>query len=147
MRYLLLLSTALLLSACSATFQAPAVCSDGPSAILDITKGNPTGLDRALLTVNIAALEKHVYTADQAQQFIDQVKGVVNGNISYIGLLDYLNVSTARINKALGLSVILMGDQVPEVAKLGGSKLISACDRELIFKHLAKQEMILSLYK
>jgi len=145
MKLIYFLIIAFLLSGCT-TFQPPEVCDGGPSAILTVTKGNPSGLDRALLILNVAALEKKAYTKDDAVAFIQKVRSRVESGISYVGLLDFLNVNIAQVNKAAGLTVIILGSDVPAVAKLGGTMLISKCDKELILAHLAKQDLIAGMY-
>ena len=145
MRYILVGILAIALMGCS-TFQRPSVCQDANSAILSVAS-NPTGLDRGLLTINILALEKGIYTAEQAQAFIDDVREKVNSGLSYIDLLTYLDFKVAAINKAVGLSLIVLGPDVPAIAQLGGNNLISDCDATLMNLHLDRQELVISFYQ
>lgn len=146
MRYILVVILAIALMGCS-TFQRPAVCQDASSAILSATQDNPTGLDRGLLTVNILALEKGIYTGEQAQAFIDDVREKVNSGISYLDLLAYLDFQIAAVNKAVGLTLIVLGPDVPAIAQLGGNDLVSDCDQKLMNLHLDRQELVISFYR
>jgi hypothetical protein len=152
MKFLKLLILCLVMigvTGCATTFQPPASCEDGAdSFILKVTGDNPTGLDRALLIAQIVALEKvETYNAVKAQEFLEDVRELVNNGVSYLSLLDYLNVGIADLNKAVGLSVIIMGADVPAIAALGGDLPLGACDKELILMELLKQEQIVALYK
>lgn len=144
---LILLPGLLFFSGCAKNYQPPSGCDENQSAILKITKGNPTGLDRALLVVNTAALEKGVYSAEQAEDFLLMVQERIGAGINYIDLLSYLQRSVENVNKMAGLAVIILGPDVPAVAKLGGEQIISACDQELIERHLNKQQLVTNLYK
>ena len=146
MRFILLLVLVVMLSGCAATFQPPTSCVDTKSIILDVTDGNPSDLDRSLLIVNIAALEKGKYSADQAREFLTQARNRINNGISYVGLYTWLSGKTLQVNKAAGLAVIILGEDIPEISQLGGTLLLSRCDKELILAHIAKQESILIFY-
>jgi hypothetical protein len=99
------------------------------------------------MLVNVAALEKGAYTGDQAQKFFANVREKLESGISYVTLLDYLNVNIAGVNKAAGIALIIIGPDVPAIANIGGTKIVSDCDRELMLLHIAKQELLLAFYQ
>ena len=147
MKNLLLLFVVILLSGCAGTFQPSAVCTDGYSAILTVSKGDPTALDRTLLTVNVLGLEKGQYTAADARKFFSDTRNTVNNGISYVALLSKITKDIESVNKLAGISIIILGADVPMIADAGGTNLISDCDKELILNHLAKQELLLAFYR
>ncbi len=128
------------ITGCSATFQAPAVCDGAESIILSATADNPTGLDKALLVVNLAALEKGVYTADQAAAILDEIEGFVSEGVSYFSLKNFLD------KKIAAASVLILGDSVDTIAQTGADKIISDCDKALILAHIENQRAITALY-
>lgn len=146
MKILALTTLIVILTGCAATFQPSGQCIDGTSYILSTTGNNPTGLDKTLLAVNFAALEKGTYTPEQALVFLDKVAAKAKTNITYIDLANYLITETDDIRRYLGVSFILLGDKVTEIAMAGGDSLVSECDVQLILAHINHQKMILALY-
>ena len=143
MKYIILLMFAIgmiTITGCSATFQAPAVCDGAESIILSATADNPTGLDKALLVVNLAALEKGVYTPDQAATVLDEIEGFIKEGVSYFSLKNFLD------EKIAAASVLILGDSVEAIAQAGADKIISDCDKALILAHIENQRSIIALY-
>lgn len=138
----LLLLVVVSLAACAPTFQPPSVCQDGASSvIMEVTNGNPTGLDKTLLTVNLVALEKKKYTAAQVEQVLNDVETTLKDGISYAGFKKLLDAKIAAG------AMIILGPDIGAVADTGGTKIISVCDRELILAHINHQRAIVALYK
>ena len=147
MRFIILLIMLVFLAGCAGTFQPSEVCTgDSGSVILKITSGNPTGLDKALLMVNFAGLEKGTYTASDARKFLDDVQEKVESGITYVDLANWLKVSIENIPKYAGISMIVMGKEVPLIGQTGGTNPLSECDKELIYAHIAHQKQIIAFY-
>ena len=144
-KLMVLVMFVMFLAGCS-TFQLgeytpSGVCVDSDdSVILKYTDNNPTTLDAALLTVNFGALEKEVYTAEQATEVLDDIEGVLTDGVSYLDFYQYLSTKVAAA------SVIILGDSVDGIAQTGADGLISECDKQLILIHIEKQRQIVALY-
>jgi hypothetical protein len=147
MKKIVLLAIAMLmLSGCTSTFQAPPVCEDGQSVILKVTQGNPTGLDRALLIVQVGVHETHAYPVAEVATFLDEVENVIDNGVTYVDLLSYLDIHIAELQKTLGIAAVVMGPEMIDIATIGGDDLISDCDLALMKIHLERQRQILAIY-
>jgi hypothetical protein len=134
------------LAGCATTFQPTGSCVDGNSIILKITDGNPTGLDKALLTANFVLLDTKKVTPEQVNEFLDEVETKVKSGITYIDLADWLDIKIQQINKYVGVSMILIGDNVAAIGISGGNSLVSQCDSELLLAHINHQRLMTALY-
>lgn len=146
MKYLILTMVLVLMTACSATFQPTGSCVDGDSVILSVTNGNPSGLDKALLTVNFVGLEAKDYTADQVTEFLDVIEAVVKDGVGYADLVSFIDSEVERVRKYAGATMIVLGSDIRAIARAGGPVLISDCDRELILAAINNQRAIVALY-
>lgn len=146
MQKFVVLILVLVLAGCTATFQPPAVCEDGDSVILKVTEGNPSGLDRALLTVNFVGLDRGAYTAAEVNEVLDEIAQEVNDGITYLDLLEHLVDKVEDIQRYAGASIIILGPQVQTMGNDGGDSMISACDTALILAHIKNQKQIVGLY-
>lgn len=142
-----LLLAIVLLSGCTGTFQAPQSCEDGKSVILKLTAGDPSGLDRALLTANFVGLEKGVYTAQEARDFLTDVRQRIERGINYAGLYNLLKDREAAIQRRAGVALMILGPDIDLIRSEGGTRFLTACDKALILGHINHQEnRVLAFY-
>ena len=144
---IILLTLTLCLSGCfSGQYVPPPECGDAPSIILEYTKGDPRALRTGLLSVNVVGLESKVYTGEQARLFLQGVDNMLMKNLSYQGLLTYLNEHLAKINKKGQVAMITLGVDTTTILQQGGTQIIGACDKALVRKHLNDQILVSSFY-
>ena len=147
MKYVVILLVCFLITGCAGRFQSPIQCDGSGSVILDISGGDPTNLDRALLMLHVAALEGlGGYDSKKARELISEARQIVQEGVSYLQLYSWLGSKTAEANKAAGITLIILGADVPMIASIGGESMLSVCDKELILNHLQKQQLLLAFY-
>ena len=138
-RFIIMFIAATFLAGCAATteYQSPGVCAEGDSVILQYTNGDPRLLGKALMVVNYGAMKAGYYTGAQANAALDKVESYLDNEgltfTSFKGLLDQEFASAA---------VIILGDDINQLASLGGTSVISDCDKALIKKHIASERLL-----
>jgi hypothetical protein len=144
MRLFVLFLIVLLTGCTTATFQPTGACVDGESLIL-ATVDQPAGLDKTLLMVNFAGLEKGKYTVQEVDDFLLDIEA--NLGKSYLDFANHLITKIDNVRRYVGVSMIFLGDDISTIGLTGGESAISACDQQLIKAHLANQRRLLELYK
>lgn len=142
----------IMLSGCANFFGSPYVppanCVDQPSVVLD-TFPDPRPLDRALLTVQFAALEQiKGYDEDDAIAVLDEVeakgrelqeKGATA--LTVVSMIKrYLNIA----NKYAGAAVFVFGDELDQLNK---PLPLSECDWGFFYTEIERQRVLVELHR
>ena len=140
------------LQGCSTT---GTICQNVPTGQTSVictlsTKLNtsPEAMSQVLQIANVAALEKSLYTAQQANAFIDQiimdVEAYKGKTITYAQAVKYLNDKFNILSPQVQAVFIIMNP-----ADLAAKEItipLSDYDVNLILKHLAKQKALVGFY-
>jgi hypothetical protein len=151
---LLIISILLTLMGCGTT---GTICQNVPTGQTSVictlsTKLNtsPEAISQILQIANVAALDKSLYTAQQADAFLDgvitdlkQIKS--NGqSISYVQAIDYLNKKYAILPKEVQAAMIIMN---PASLSTQEIKLpLCEYDIDLLISHCKKQLQIVQIF-
>jgi len=145
MRYVVIFVALLTLSACTPRpFQPPSVCETSDSIILERIP-DVKALSQGLLTIQLAALETvEGYTADDAGAVLDQVEIFIDSAGTYASLVSYITNKLEIANGLAGAMVFILGDEINQLAL---TTPITPCDKALIKAHIARERLLLTLYK
>jgi len=112
----------------------------------------PENISMTLQVVNMASLEKNLYTAQEANKFVDVViadlekvkasKGKIV--VSYLDAVNYVNAKYKLLSSATQAAFIIIA---PSALTEQEIKIpLSEYDIDLLLKHLAKQKILISVY-
>jgi len=147
----LLLSLALLAFGCAGTaIQKPSICDTipaGDSVICDLSErvGQPVETVAGILKLsNVAALAADLYTAQQANKFIDKTIGYLKTtsvDLTYVSAVQYVLTTLSMMTPEAQAVFIILDDFVN--VDFGSVRLLSEFDIGLLLKHLNDQKLIL----
>jgi hypothetical protein len=125
-------------------FITPDGCSADNSIILQVTNGNPITLSNALLVINIIAIEKlDNYSVDDARTLLSAIRAKVNSGITYRDLYYEIVRKVSDANSSAGSTIFMLAPKFVSISDIGGNKLLSDCDVQLINRHLDEHESVL----
>jgi hypothetical protein len=138
------------------TFQGCATTSslcpkDGSAicALSDKLGASPESLSQVLQIANVAALEKSLYTAKEANQFVDQIIKDVQAyrgkTITYVQAIKYLNDKFNVLSPQIQACFIIMNPADLATKEISIPSL-SKDDINMIINHLKKQKALISVY-
>lgn len=145
MKYFILSIVILTLTACtSGPFVPPVECEGQPSLILEKFP-DPRGLDKALLSVQLAAMTQiKGYEKKDAIQVLNDIEDRIT-NIEKATYADLVGLVTSKLkiaNSLAGGVVFIIGQDLDVLSE---PVPISACDMALVRKHLAKQKALIAI--
>lgn len=140
----LLVAILLFVGGCaSRPFVPPEACLDSPSLIVERIP-DVQALDRGLLTIQLAALEKvKGYDYKDALAVIDQIEEMADASKTYATLVAYVARQVDLANRLAGAVIFIIGE---DLSTLNEDVPISDCDRLLVKKHLDKQRALIAFY-
>jgi hypothetical protein len=104
---------------------------------------DPQSVDIMLQLANLEAIKQDVWTKDQAEQLLTWIETQLTlPDITFSTLIAQVLPMVTQLNNVAGAEVYLISQYV---TALNVPLPISACDKELIRAHLAKQRTILLL--
>lgn len=151
MRILTMLLICLCICACSTTSNlCPA--PDGQASVICSLSGqmntSPEAISTTLQVANVMALEKSLYKAQEAEEFIDNIiqdlKNIKGKSITYAEALDYINDKFKVLSPEIQAVFIIV-----DPAGLATKEIkipLSDYDINLLIKHLEKQKQIVQVY-
>lgn len=147
---LLIISILALLAGCATTSN---YCPHEGSAICTLSEKlntSPESISQVLQIANVAALEKSLYTAQQADLFIDAImadlkKVKAEGvSISYVDALKYVSDKFDLLSPSAQAAFIIMNPA--DLATQEINIPLSEYDIDLLIKHLKKQKALVKVY-
>jgi len=124
-------------------FVPPAECVDADSVIL-AKFPNPTGLDKALLGVQLVALsEIEGYTKEDAIAVLDDLQSFLKGGITYADAVELIQNKLNIANSLAGGAIFIVG---VDISVLSSGVTISECDLKLIDMHVERQKLLIQIY-
>lgn len=145
---LLIISILALLAGCATT---SSLCPKEGSAICALSEKlntSPEAISQVLQVANVAALEKSLYTATEADKFIDQIIADVQAyqgkTVTYAQAVKYLNDKFNLLSPQIQAVFIIMNP-----ADLAAKEItipLSDYDLGLIIAHLQKQKLLVAAY-
>jgi hypothetical protein len=145
MRYLTILLAILFLAGCATSpYTPPIECQAGKSLILERIP-DARALDKGLMAVQLAALEGlPAYSKADAIAILNIIEERIDQGMSYANLVEYVSAKLELANNIAGAVIFIIGDSI---RLLDSPFEISACDKVLIKRHIAKQKMLLTIYQ
>ena len=109
---------------------------------------SPEAISTTLQVANVMALEKSLYKAQEAEEFIDNIiqdlKNIKGKSITYAEALDYINDKFKVLSPEIQAVFIIV-----DPAGLATKEIkipLSDYDINLLIKHLEKQKQIVQVY-
>lgn len=144
-KLIVMMLTCLTLLGCAntGTFVPPAECLDSESTIL-AKFPNPTGLDKALLSVQLIALsEIEGYTKADAVAVLDDLQAVLANGITYADAVEFITSKLDIANSLAGGAIFIVG---ADISVLSSGVEISECDLKLIDLHIQRQKLLIQIF-
>lgn len=145
---ILIISIIAMLAGCATT---SSLCPKEGSAICALSEKlntSPEAISQVLQIGNIAALEKSLYTATEADKFINQIIADVQAYkgkaVTYTQAVQYINKKFNLLSPQIQAVFIIMNP-----ADLAAKEItipLSDYDIDLILKHLQKQKVLIKVY-
>lgn len=145
---LLIISILALLAGCATTSN---YCPHDGSVICQLSEKlntSPEAISQILQIGNVTALEKSLYTATEADKFVDQVIKDVNAYkgkmIPYADAIGYINKKFNLLSPQIQAVFIIKNPA--SLAEKEITMPLSDYDIDLILKHLQKQKVLIKVY-
>jgi len=129
---------------------------EGESVICDATDSigvSPESLSNILVIVNVAALEKSIWTAREAMEFVEEAEKLLKEAKKWNNLITYGDVVDYLLRAYSGLSprvqaVFVVIDPLTSLTSIEYQmpQFLSEFDIDMLLAHLDKQKYIISLY-
>jgi hypothetical protein len=111
-------------------------------------KTTPEAISQTLKITNIVAMETNVYTAQQADKFVDrmieEIQGMRDLEITYIGLVRYIDGEVSLLPPRVQVVFEVMGDSGLTTQEI--KMPLTPYDFELLLRHLQKQKELIKMY-
>jgi hypothetical protein len=113
-------------------------------------KTTPEAISQTLKITNIVAMETNVYTAQQADKFVDrmieEIQGIrdLGSEITYIGLVRYIDGEVSLLPPRVQVVFEVMGDSGLTTQEI--KMPLTPYDFELLLRHLQKQKELIKMY-
>jgi len=131
------------------------ICQDIPEGqnsvicmLADKMGTSPEAMSQILQVANFVALEKSLYRAVEAQEFVDEIirdlKGIKENTITYTEAVNYVNKKYNILSKEVQAVFIIINpaDLATKEIKIP----LSEYDINLLIGHLEKQKAIIEVY-
>ena len=147
--FILIIGILFVFAGCATVQQAPSVCDTlepGQSVICDMAdkvEQRPETVASFLKLGNVAGLSGKLYTAQEADKFIEDTIAILGANVggvTYTGAVLYVVQALAKLSPEAQALFIVLSDFLA----IETNEILTSIDIKMLIKHLREQQAIIA---